>query len=152
MAPLRSTPKKTKGKWRGTGAGWFFANPSDGSSCKRLLMWLRWMCRKDAVDPGTWRELVPEQFEKFRPDKNYIFWPVDTHILQWALQEGLVHRKTSSWALVKELSLFARQLCPEDPIKYDFAICHSGMLRFRASVKGPHSKPRRESSSQKNPD
>jgi uncharacterized protein (TIGR02757 family) len=142
----RPTSRASKTQWKGTGPEWFFASPSDGSSCKRLLMWLRWMCRQDSIDPGTWRLLIPEEFSRYEPHKNYLFWPVDTHILQWALSEGLVQRKTSSWAFAKELSLIARELSPEDPIKYDFSICHSGMLKFRENgkVKGLRSRKKRE--------
>ena len=33
---------------------YFFARPSTGSACKRLNLFLRWMVRRDGVDPGGW--------------------------------------------------------------------------------------------------
>ena len=35
------------------GYRYFFARPSGGSACKRLNLFLRWMVRRDAVDPGV---------------------------------------------------------------------------------------------------
>ena len=117
-APIR---KKTS-TWKGTGASWFFANPRDGSTCKRMLMWTRWMIRSDEVDLGLWRNsnLISE-----------LLWPVDTHIHKWALHEKLTDRKTVSWKFCTELSDVAKQINFEDPIKYDFSICQAGMKAFR---------------------
>jgi len=133
LNPNKTIKNKSK-EWRGTGPQWFYSSPTDGSTCKRLLMWLRWMCRQDAIDPGTWRVLAPKEFKKFSPQQNYLFWPVDTHILKWAQKENLVSRKTASWAFAKELTAIGKILCPEDPIKYDFSICHSGITSFRTKT------------------
>jgi uncharacterized protein (TIGR02757 family) len=123
-APKRRAPKG--GKWRGTGASWFFANPLDGSTCKRLVMWMRWMIRKDSVDIGLWQE----RFASYGLQEK-LFWPVDTHIHQWALAEGITTRKSVNWAFVEELTQWGRDLCPEDPVRYDFVLCQSGMQGFR---------------------
>jgi uncharacterized protein (TIGR02757 family) len=127
LAPSRTVKSLGKNStWGGTGASWFYASPTQGSTCKRLLMWLRWMSRKDAVDPGLWKERFPEHRLQ-----EYLFWPVDTHIHQWALREGITQRKSANWGLVEELTQWGRAICPEDPIRYDFVICQSGMRRFR---------------------
>jgi uncharacterized protein (TIGR02757 family) len=34
---------------------------SRGSACKRLNLFVRWMVRKDAVDPGGWRGISPRK-------------------------------------------------------------------------------------------
>ncbi len=121
MKPSRRSPV-----WAGTGASWFYASPSQGSTCKRLLMWLRWMARKDSIDLGLWQDRFPQHRLQ-----EYLFWPVDTHIHKWALQEGITSRRSANWALVEELTEWGRLLCPEDPIRYDFVICQSGMRLFR---------------------
>jgi len=116
-------------RWKGTGASWFWASPLQGSTCKRLVMWMRWMSRKDAIDLGLWAERYPEY-----PLKKELFWPVDTHIHKWAIGEGLTSRKSANWVFVEELTSWAQTLCPEDPARYDFVICQSGMLRFRRKL------------------
>jgi uncharacterized protein (TIGR02757 family) len=126
LAPKKSKRPPSYERWSGTGASWFYANPIQGSTCKRLLMWLRWMVRKDSVDVGLWQDRFPQHRLQ-----EYLFWPVDTHIHKWALQEGITSRRSANWALVEELTAWGRLLCPEDPIRYDFVICQSGMRLFR---------------------
>ena len=46
------------------------AMPRKGSPCKRLNLFLRWMVRKDAVDPGGWDGVSPAQ----------LIVPLDTHL------------------------------------------------------------------------
>ena len=119
---VKQRSRKKGGRWEGTGPQWFFASPKDGSTCKRLLMWMRWMLRKDEVDLGLWN------FPEWR---SQLLWPVDIHIQRWAVSEGLSERKSVSWKFCTELSSIARQINPADPIKYDFSICQAGMAAFR---------------------
>jgi uncharacterized protein (TIGR02757 family) len=55
--------------------------PEDGSACKRPLLWMRWMARKDAVDPGPWsRGLEPLLVVPWTPTWNgwgdpLVCWP-----------------------------------------------------------------------------
>ncbi len=123
FSEIASKKKRSSATWKGTGPQWFFASPSDGSTCKRMLMWLRWMLRQDAVDLGLW-----EKQSRWREE---LLWPVDTHIHRWALSEKLSLRKSVNWKFCLELSAIAKQLNPKDPIKYDFAICQAGMAAFR---------------------
>lgn len=114
-----------KSRWKGTGASWFFNSPESGGTCKRLLMWLRWMVRDDCIDLGLWEpEGLLEQ----------LHWPVDVHIHRWALAEGLSSRTSINWAFTKELSQLAKEINSSDPLKYDFAICQAGMLAFRGKL------------------
>ncbi|MGM0656228.1 MAG: DUF2400 family protein [Thermodesulfobacteriota bacterium] len=39
---------------RAGGAGHLLADPGKTSACKRSHLFLRWMVRKDQVDPGGW--------------------------------------------------------------------------------------------------
>lgn len=98
------------------------SKPENGSGCKRMLMYLRWMVRRDAVDPGPWRCLSPAQ----------LYMPVDTHIYRIACRYFLTQRKSVSWRTVNEITKWFGTVCPEDPVRYDFALTRLGM-------KGPRS-------------
>ncbi|MDF1535286.1 MAG: DUF2400 family protein [bacterium] len=39
------------------------ACPSRGSACKRSFLYLRWMVRRDAVDPGPWTSVNPSMWD-----------------------------------------------------------------------------------------
>ncbi len=54
------------------GVCYFFARPSTGSACKRLNLFLRWMVRRDGVDPGGWTALPTSQ----------LVVPLDTHTIR----------------------------------------------------------------------
>ena len=92
-------------------------NPEGGSSCKRLLLYLRWMVRgPDRVDFGLWD--IP---------KSALVIPLDTHIGRISRFLGLTARSDLSWRTAEEITASLRRLDPEDPVKYDFALCHTGM-------------------------
>lgn len=100
-----------------------------GSASKRLQLWLRWMVRRDAIDPGPWEGFSPA----------VLFLPVDIHVARWAWTWGLLARPAATWSQVRALTDFFRTLCPEDPLRYDFAlvtagaIAHSGESSFSTS-------------------
>ena len=48
--------------------------------------------------------------------------PVDVHVARTARLLGLVTRKQNDRRTVEELTSRLRELCPEDPIRYDFAL------------------------------
>lgn len=123
---VNKNSRKTS-EWKGTGSQWFYASPKNKSTCKRMLMWLRWMIRKDNIDLGLWNQSRSMQAD--------LFWPIDTHIMTWAKSQRLSKRKTATWMSVLELTDVAKQINPEDPIKYDFALCQSGMQTFRSGSK-----------------
>jgi len=83
-----------------------------GSASKRLQLWLRWMVRRDAVDPGPWEGFDPA----------VLFVPVDVHVARWAAQWGLLPHRTPTWKQVLALTALFRQLSPTDPLRYDFAL------------------------------
>lgn len=83
-----------------------------GSASKRLLLWLRWMIRRDCIDPGPWEGFSPQ----------LLFMPLDIHVSRWAVQRGLLSSLTPNWKLVRQLTEVFRQIAPEDPLRYDFAI------------------------------
>jgi uncharacterized protein (TIGR02757 family) len=94
-------------------------DPRAGSACKRLLLLCRWMVRPaDGVDLGLW-PLSPSQ----------LVIPVDTHIQRIAQNLRLTERSDASWRTAEEITASLRRLDPEDPVKYDFALCHLGISR-----------------------
>jgi uncharacterized protein (TIGR02757 family) len=101
------------------GYRYFFARPSGGSACKRLNLFLRWMVRRDAVDPGGWTCVSPSQ----------LVVPLDTHIIRLGRCLGLTRQSTPGWKMAADITAALRRLDPADPIRYDFALCHLGMMK-----------------------
>lgn len=95
------------------------ATPARKSACKRLNMYLRWMVRRceHGVDFGLWRRILPSQ----------LLMPLDVHVERTAKHLGLLHRKPTDWQAVLELTDALRQLDPDDPVKYDFALFGMGV-------------------------
>ncbi len=105
-----------------TGRGFPCANyllpvPERGSACKRLHLYLRWMVRCDAIDPGCWAGISP----------TLLIAPLDTHMHKVALGLNLVTRKQAGLAAARELTAAFRQWCPEDPLRYDFVLTRLGI-------------------------
>jgi len=90
------------------------ATPARNATCKRLNMFLRWMVRDDAkgVDFGLWKR-IPQ---------SALVCPVDLHVDRTARRLGLITRKQTDWKTALELTMNLRQLDPDDPAKYDFAL------------------------------
>ena len=110
---------------------WFACSPSEKSTCKRMVMWLRWMLRNDDIDPGIWTKKYSHQ--GIGPHLGFI--PMDTHIHKWAMKKQLLSTKNPSWKSVEELTSFLKLIDPLDPARFDFCICHSGMTQFREGFK-----------------
>jgi uncharacterized protein (TIGR02757 family) len=102
--------------------GKHIATPLRKSSCKRLNMFLRWMVRQDdrGVDFGLWTRLRPEQLVA----------PCDVHVDRVARHLGLIHRPKTDWQTAVELTDSLRELDPNDPVKYDFALFGLGIEGF----------------------
>ncbi|MBD3367501.1 MAG: TIGR02757 family protein [Candidatus Eisenbacteria bacterium] len=91
--------------------------PSRRSACKRLHLFLRWMVRRDDVDPGG--------FDGVSPAKLVV--PLDTHMHRIALAFGLTRRRSTDVRTALEITEAFRRICPEDPVRYDFALTRSGI-------------------------
>jgi len=103
------------------------ADPRAGSACKRLLLWSRWMARPaDGVDLGVW-DLPP----------SLLVIPVDTHVHRISRNLGLTRRRDPSWRTAEDITCTLRRFDPDDPVKYDFAICHLGVSRRCPSRRDP---------------
>ena len=95
------------------------SDPRAGSACKRLLLYARWMVRpSDGVDLGLW-PVSPSE----------LLIPVDTHVHRISVNLGLTDRRTATWATAEDITAALRELDPDDPVKYDFALCHLGVSR-----------------------
>ncbi len=109
-----------------SGFRYLLANPANGSVCKRLNMFLRWMVRSDDVDLGLWKSI----------DKSKLIVPVDTHMARLCKILGLYKRKTLSLKAAVEITESFKKIEPRDPVKYDFALSRIGIIenctgRFR---------------------
>ncbi len=109
------------------GPAHLLGNPRGGSANKRLLLYLRWMIRPaDGVDFGQW-PLSP----------SILLCPVDTHIHKLSRNLGFTQRTDLSWKTTLEIGRALAKLDPNDPAKYDFALCHMGMLQRCPSRRDP---------------
>ena len=88
------------------------AQGKNGAACKRLNLALRWLVRKGPVDLGLWKKIKPAD----------LFIPLDVHVARAARRLGLLQRKSNDKKAVIELTEKLREFCPEDPVKYDFAL------------------------------
>ncbi|MFN7685302.1 MAG: TIGR02757 family protein [Oligoflexia bacterium] len=103
------------------------SSPQKGSCCKRWCMLLRWMGRRDDLDPGLWTEGSPlVKGEGIKPSQLVI--PLDTHVGQICKYMGLTHRKSLNWRAAVEITERLRFFDPSDPVKYDFALARLGIL------------------------
>jgi len=91
--------------------------PEHKSSFKRVNLFLRWMVRKDAVDPGVWSGVSPAK----------LLIPLDTHMRQVSMGMGITKRKDTSMKTAVEITAFFSGLMPADPVKYDFALTRAGI-------------------------
>jgi uncharacterized protein (TIGR02757 family) len=103
---------------RRPGVCYFFPRPSSGSACKRLNLFLRWMVRRDEVDLGVWQSLSPA----------LLIVPLDTHVIRLAQCLRLTRYTSPGWRMAADITSSLRALSPEDPVRFDFSLCHVGMM------------------------
>jgi len=93
------------------------SSPSDGSACKRLNLFLRWMARRDRVDPGPWRSV----------SRAKLVVPLDTHLHRIARQLRLTGRKQADLKTAIEITEGFARYSPRDPVRYDFSLTRLGI-------------------------
>lgn len=97
-----------------------FPDPRKGSACKRHNLFLRWMVRRnDGVDLGIWAVPAPAD----------LVVPLDTHMARMGRMLGLTRRRSADWRMAEEITAAFRGVCPDDPVKYDYALTRIGILR-----------------------
>ena len=85
----------------------------ENTALKRINMALRWLVRDDGiVDMGVWDAIKPSQ----------LFIPLDVHVGNTARQLGMTARHANDKKTVLEITRLLRQMRPDDPIVYDFAL------------------------------
>tara|TARA_Y100000588_G_C14246558_1_gene921676 strand:+ start:943 stop:1830 length:888 start_codon:yes stop_codon:yes gene_type:complete len=105
------------GSDRSSGVDYFFSKPSGGSGCKRLNLFLRWMVRKDHIDLGVWKNISTDK----------LIIPLDTHVERVGRCLRLTDYKSPGWAMARDITNSLRYFDRNDPVKYDFSLCHIGM-------------------------
>ena len=97
------------------------SSPYKNSSTKRIIMFLRWMVRKDkrGVDFGLWKNTDPK----------YLSIPLDVHTGNISRKLGLITRTQNDWKTVEELDMVIRTFDEKDPAKYDFALFGLGVTK-----------------------
>ena len=100
------------------GVCYFFPRPSAGSACKRLNLFLRWMVRCDAIDLGAWT----------RVSRARLIVPLDTHVIRLGRCLRLTRYVSPGWKMASDITASLRQLDANDPVRFDFSICHVGMM------------------------
>ena len=97
---------------------YLLSSPADGSACKRMNLYLRWMVRRRSPDLGVWRMLPP----------SHLIMPVDTHVARISRHIGLTDRATVNWNMARDITHALRRIDASDPVKFDYAICRLGIL------------------------
>ncbi len=100
------------------GVCYFFPRASAGSACKRLNLYLRWMVRRDAVDLGVWSAIPAGK----------LIVPLDTHVIRLGRCLRLTRYTSPGWRMAAEITASLRAIDPDDPIRFDFSLCHVGMM------------------------
>jgi uncharacterized protein (TIGR02757 family) len=100
------------------GVCYFFPRPSAGSACKRLNLFLRWMVRKDEIDLGVWKTVSPAR----------LIVPLDTHVIRLGRCLRLTRYVSPGWKMAAEITASLRDTDPDDPVRFDFSLCHVGMM------------------------
>ncbi len=96
-----------------------FPDPDGASSLKRPFLFLRWMVRREAPDLGLWTGIDPGR----------LVMPLDVHVFRLARRLGLTHRSSPGLPAAREVTAAFRRLCPEDPLRWDFALSWWGTTR-----------------------
>jgi uncharacterized protein (TIGR02757 family) len=103
---------------RQRGVSYFFPRPSAGSACKRLNLFLRWMVRRDEIDLGVWSKVSPAR----------LIVPLDTHVIRLGRCLKLTRYTSPGWKMALDITNALRAFDSHDPVRFDFALCHVGMM------------------------
>jgi uncharacterized protein (TIGR02757 family) len=76
------------------------------------------MVRRDAVDLGVWTKVKPAQ----------LIVPLDTHVIRLGRCLRLTRYSSPGWRMAADITASLRALDPIDPVRFDFSLCHIGMM------------------------
>jgi uncharacterized protein (TIGR02757 family) len=71
----------------------------------------------DGIDLGLWKEILPVK----------LVIPVDAHIQRISRFLGFTSRRQADWRMAQEITTALKEFDPQDPVKYDFSLCHLGI-------------------------
>jgi len=100
------------------GLKYLLVNPTNGSACKRLNLFLRWMVRDDDVDTGQWKSI----------NKARLIVPIDVHMGRLCRILGFHNKQTASLSTAIQITECFAEIEPADPVKYDFALSRIGIV------------------------
>lgn len=100
------------------GVYYFFSTPASGGACKRLNLFLRWMVRRDGINPGGWTRVRPGQ----------LVVPLDTHTIRVGKCLRFTTRVSPGWKMAADITAALREVDQVDPVRFDFALCHLSMM------------------------
>ena len=98
--------------------------PRDGSACKRLFLYLKWMVRHDEVDPGVWEILKPKD----------LIVPTDVHMHRISRELGLTRRRVADLRTAIEITVGFRDFSSEDPCRFDFCLTRLGIRNIKYTL------------------
>ena len=102
----------------GVGDKYCFPQDMKKTALKRVNMALRWLVRDDGiVDMGVWDVITPAQ----------LFIPLDVHVGDTARRLGLLQMSSNDKYAVLHLTSRLREMRPQDPVFYDFALFGVGV-------------------------
>ena len=76
------------------------------------------MARSDSIDLGVWKKLSPAR----------LIVPLDTHVIRVGRCLGLTHYVSPGWRMASDITASLRKIDPVDPVRFDFSLCHIGMI------------------------
>lgn len=115
VARLRTHANSTRRGFR-----YLTPDPALGGATKRWHLMLRWLVRPDdGVDLGLWTRVPTRQ----------LLLPIDRHIGGIVRNLGWVARSSEDLRFTRTATAELRRFDPDDPLRYDFALCHLGISR-----------------------
>jgi uncharacterized protein (TIGR02757 family) len=76
------------------------------------------MVRRDEIDLGVWTRLSAAR----------LIVPLDTHVIRLGRCLRLTRHTSPGWKMASEITASLRNVDAGDPVRYDFALCHVGMM------------------------
>ena len=73
--------------------------------------------KEEGLDFGLWKTILPAK----------LIIPLDTHIIRISQYLQLSTRKSPDWKMAVEITEALRNCDPDDPLRYDFSLCHLGI-------------------------
>ena len=92
----------------------FFPREAPASPFKRWSLYARWMVRRDEIDFGLWTFM----------ERRDLVVPLDANIFKIGGCLGWTDQKAQNWKAARQITDELKKHCPEDPLKYDFFLCH----------------------------